>query len=748
MNIYHYMPLISSFFLLVLALFLLYHRNTSKSITGLAIFCGVAAVWQFDMFILYSSQPIEVLYTLRRIPRTFTMMLAPAYLNFIYTFLTRKRNDPIFFLAFAIGTCYAVFRFFHYTGESYYVMDQFYYPAKTVLLYSWYIYTITVIVYGFFLMLAKYNLSDNPRERLQFKFFYIAWLVIIIFNMDCFLLSFAVKIYHTTSVSIIVFVMILAYSILKYSLIDMERLIKRVSYFVMSMLLVVLPLIVLSDYVINHIMKLAGAQSMVIDAVVWSVVLFYFDRIKDFLQRMTDKIFFLPEYNYDDIVNNINYQFHEIDNVENLAVVAVDILTSALHVDTIGLFIVDRSSPGYNNIIYEAEEARSTISFSHPLIERLKNDKKNWLFLKEILEEDTDQATAIATLMKSLKATLIVSSVYNNLVMGFVSVGEKKTGTAIQNKDINLMTHLINQCMLVISKFYEIEEKARVKVEKELQEIHRQQLEEKNTQLNQKNIDLEQANDQIKKQQTMLVRQERLSAMADVVAGVAHEINTPLLAITLAMNYFKEFAEKSMLFIGEERLKSDEKLHLLYRDIMEYIPLTYGSLENIRNHISNIKSFIKFQQGEIVRFDINKEIDTTLRILQFKIPSSVIVRTHLAPGLPLIEGNAADINQVLMNVIVNSIEAIPKSRRGQIEVSTGVDDIHVVITIIDDGIGIEEKHLNKLFIEKFSTKKITGIGLGLPLSKEIIDQHHGSITINQNEPSGVTCVIQIPFVQK
>lgn len=257
--------------------------------------------------------------------------------------------------------------------------------------------------------------------------------------------------------------------------------------------------------------------------------------------------------------------------------------------------------------------------------------------------------------------------------------------------------------------------------------------------------ELQEALHQLKIQETMLVQQEKLAVLGDITASVAHEISTPLFAVTVGI-------DKLQKYVDVLRREHDNPADKNRSDWTEYIqkvhekyPLNMAALvtalDRIRNQVSNMKSFIKFQES-MDDFNVNNELDITLSIMNFKILSQMDIVLDKAPDIPNIRGNAAQINQVFMNVIKNAVDAKKDNSIGVLRIRTYQDDQYVHIDIEDNGIGMDEDVAKRLFVERFTTKK-DGTGLGLFICHDIIQRHHGRLSLKSKAGAGTTVTLSL-----
>ena len=223
-----------------------------------------------------------------------------------------------------------------------------------------------------------------------------------------------------------------------------------------------------------------------------------------------------------------------------------------------------------------------------------------------------------------------------------------------------------------------------------------------------------------------LLQSEKLSAVGKIAASLAHEINNPLQSI---MGY---------IGLASETLEADNPLH-------EYLNIASLELERIKNIVSELRAVSRKPQiKEKVPASLDEVIKRVLNLTKKKADENQIaIIYHAEENLPLVLMDSEQINQVILNMVINSFDSI--SGNGEITISTfsSVEDNNVIIRIEDNGSGIDPATINKLFEPFFTTKK-EGLGLGLHLSKAIIDAHKGDIKAENRRKGGAVFTISLP----
>lgn len=331
----------------------------------------------------------------------------------------------------------------------------------------------------------------------------------------------------------------------------------------------------------------------------------------------------------------------------------------------------------------------------------------------------------------------------------------------------------------VTKPFHTEEVLARINVHLQLRYLNKQlsyQKLELENRVIERTAELSEAIQELKQSQLQLVQSEKMSALGQLVAGVAHEINNPAGFITGNLSHLAEYTSKLINHLQiyhrlypntpEEIVINAKQIYLdeLIREIPEIITSMEVGIDRICNISTSLRNFSRSDISTKVEFDIHQGLESTLMILKPRLKSSKkhpeieVIKQY--GNLPLIECYPGQLNQVFMNLIANAIDALEESISGvekhkihnailTIRITTNVDyqrDL-VTIAIKDNGLGMSLEVQNQAFEQFFTTKGVgKGTGLGLSISRQIIEEkHQGKITCVSSVGNGAEFVIEIPI---
>ena len=238
---------------------------------------------------------------------------------------------------------------------------------------------------------------------------------------------------------------------------------------------------------------------------------------------------------------------------------------------------------------------------------------------------------------------------------------------------------------------------------------------------------LEQTVTTLKTTQEQLVQSEKLSAVGEFVAGVAHELNNPLTAV-----------------MGFSEMLSKADVDPKYR---RQLDLIFKAAQRCQKIVQSLLSFARRHPPERRAVSMSGLVEAVLDLVAYPLRTGNIeVKLQLDPSLPPVLADAHQIQQVLLNIINNARQAIEAHQpSGRITITTELRGPNVQLTIQDDGPGISEENLRRIFDPFFTTKEVgKGTGLGLSLCYGIIKEHGGSITPSSRRGEGATFIIELP----
>ncbi len=280
----------------------------------------------------------------------------------------------------------------------------------------------------------------------------------------------------------------------------------------------------------------------------------------------------------------------------------------------------------------------------------------------------------------------------------------------------------------------------------DLVEIRTIELTEANKQLKQEIDERKRAEEELKSTQAQLAQSEKMAALGTLVAGVAHEINTPVGAINSMYDTLMRAVEKLKCTIettySEDR-KEYQKVSRLFKIIEDANQVIASGTQRVTNIVRRLKSFARLDEAELLEVDIHEGIENTLVIVHHELKHKAVVERNFG-DIPPISCYPRQLNQVYLNLLVNAIQAIED--KGTITITTFQKNDYVHIQFKDTGVGIPKERLNKIFDPGYTTKGVgVGTGLGLSICYQIVRDHYGEILVESEVGKGSTFTIILPL---
>jgi len=297
---------------------------------------------------------------------------------------------------------------------------------------------------------------------------------------------------------------------------------------------------------------------------------------------------------------------------------------------------------------------------------------------RPLLVTDVTQEQRYVQLKEEIKSELAVPLILDEKVIGVLNVDSTRMH-AFDEEDVELLTLLSKQSAQVI----------------------------RNGQVHQKMLALE---EQVR-------RAERLATVGELAVGLAHEIRNPLTIVKMLFESGSRFDARDREIIREE-------------------------MSRMNRIVSNLLDYSRPLEARRERCDLNTSLENALILLSHEFTrAKITVVKNLAAELPSVLADSVQLQQVILNLLINALEACPEE--GKISISSGVRGPHIIIVIQDTGSGIPAEIQKKLFVP-FTTTKPKGLGLGLSIVKRIIDEHEGTIEIESKLAQGTLVKIAFP----
>ncbi|MBU0672663.1 MAG: hypothetical protein KJ732_06525, partial [Candidatus Margulisbacteria bacterium] len=430
------------------------------------------------------------------------------------------------------------------------------------------------------------------------------------------------------------------------------------------------------------------------------IIAMIFQPLRDAVQNLVDRVFFRARYDYQRILNKYSHALAQpMADLRRFSRIAPYLLTKAMNLKGASFMVLDRES---HNFVVRAGErdalelVGSTIQEKSLLISELRNIKKE-LSLEEVMslartsEKDKAKYEAIADEMRSLKTVLAIPSISESeyfkqpTLLSVLNLDKKLSDESFSGEDIKFLDTLANQATISIEYAFIFEE--------------------------------------LRKNQERVVRSEKLAAVGSTTAGVAHELKNPLTYLSAVAQVLpKKWDDPKFRETVSQMLPSEvQRMQLIVEGLLDYSRTRELMLKPV---------------------DVQTIIEKALALLTYEVKKKkVYIKTDYGHKQKAL-GDPNRLMQVFMNLLANAVQAMGE-KGGDLKIITTDTDHEVRVNISDTGSGIAPDKLKKIFDPFFTTKE-SGTGLGLPISKKIVDEHNGSLYVDSKVGEGTTFTVCLP----
>jgi len=456
------------------------------------------------------------------------------------------------------------------------------------------------------------------------------------------------------------------------------------------------------------------------------LIAFVFGPLKSNVQNFVDRIFFKGKYDYQKTIKHVSQMVVSVLDFDAIAKLLMDTVADTMIVDHCVLFLSGISGKKFVNFAARGKQMNS----DQPLTWNENSALVRWMqthrqpVMKDSLKKQTLKAMSPDVLsdMEALNAEIALPLIFEETLNGFIVLGEKRSGDLFIQEDVDLLETLSSQSALAIenARSYKVIDDLNKHLEKKVEERTRA---------------LKEALFEKERTQEQLIRSESLAAIGQLVAGVAHELNNPLTSAT------------SLVQSVIEDIEQWDTENPLDEDLIDDLKFVDQELVRARSIVSSLLGLSRQTQTYLESVGINSVVKDALRVMynQYKHCDLKIVENY-APELPDIQGNFANLGQVVLNIIHNAIQAVVDIK-GTVFLSTQFDTHanQVVFSCKDTGPGIPVSIRKDIFKPFFTTKAVgDGTGLGLYICHEIVRKHGGTLKLEDFDGPGALFEVRLP----
>jgi len=266
---------------------------------------------------------------------------------------------------------------------------------------------------------------------------------------------------------------------------------------------------------------------------------------------------------------------------------------------------------------------------------------------------------------------------------------------------------------------------------------------------------LTEAHEELKRTQQQLVQSEKMASLGLLVAGVAHELNNPISFVLGNVHALQRYAERLQSYLdaihgganGErrEQLRRELRIDHIVRDLKPLIEGTIEGAERTRDIVDGLKRFSAKDRDQEGRFNLTEVLERAVHWVVKASATPLEVAWDVPPDIP-VSGSLGQLQQVMVNLVQNALDAAGKGGHPRLEISARTADGDVEVRFRDNGPGIEPQHLSHVFDPFFTTKPVgKGTGLGLSISFGIVERHGGKLSAANHPEGGAVFTLRLPL---
>jgi signal transduction histidine kinase len=626
------------------------------------------------------------------------VFIAPVFTLFCASFVKVKLSSLIHIINYLFGFVFILFIYtplFAIGGEDFLIFHGW--PRPGPLFHLVLTYFGINVIFGHILLFKKYRAAKESIIKNQIIYILLGAICGFLGGSVNFLLWYRIPLLPVTTILVSLWAPLTAYGILRFRLMDIKLVIKRTMAYSLSAGLLMAFFIVIVLSITDFLSAYTDVDSLKVSIFAAFVIALLFNPLRNKVQILVDNIFYMKTYDYYDTIQKVSHNLATMFNVNEIHSYVGDMILTTVGLKSIFLL---SATPGEDYGLVHARSFRRKVhegveglDEGYGTIKILKDSELIQMLIKsgDILIKDELAGTYdkpdhgvvsdIEHTLNPFKGEAVVPIFVDGKLMMLFILGEKLSGDIFSQEDINLINTISHQTSIALKN-------ARLYSEK--------------------------------------ITAEKLASIGMVSATFAHEIRNPLTSI-------KTFAQ----LIPEKYTDKEFREH--------FSKIVVDEIERIDSLIKDLMSFsskhVSFPENEL---DITELVDETVDHLKVKLElenKSIDVEKCYNRDKIKILGDSKKLKQAFANILNNGCQAI--TNEGLLKVNINPNGQKVDVSITDSGKGISQGEIVNIF-EPFYTTKPMGVGLGLAISKKIIEDHGGRIAVESKLLQGTTFTVSIP----
>lgn len=734
MSPYSIPPLVGSIFSIFIGSVVLSKNIRSQNNLSFFLFCLSLFVWLFGYTVAYSVKDAATALFFCRVACTGACFTAPAFYHFSVSFLEVHKERRLAWLSYLVMAFIAPFSmaspyFLSGTWDyhwGYYSKAGLLHPVYLVIFFG-------MFGRGFYLLYKAIRKQGTGVRKLQLRYVFIAYVIALLGAID-YIPKYGVEFYPFGFIFEILFSSIVAYSIVRYRLLDITVAVTRTAVFTgVYTLLLGLPLLGAVTWR-AQIENLFGSWWWVGFWLLGVVLATAANAVNLLFRRKAEARLLREQRRYQTMLLHAAKGMTEIRDLGRLLKLLSRLLLRAMKLTHVGIFLWDDTREQYVQQVQvrpsqKASPSSAACDTHDSLIlwlmqERAPVVREEISQLVDTKRSRTVSLPRLQTRLKNLDAAVVVPSFVNDRLIGFLVLGNKRSGTMYSEDDLNMLQTMANQTALAIenAQFYKKD----------------------------------------REHQAELFHASSIADLGTMASSMSHLLNNPFCIISGTA----QTREEQLRYLLRNGSALSESVRQLLQAELE-------SLQSIQEETTKGSNIIASMRGITTPHDpfrpmrLTESVSVALPVVKHKIPFDQFdFRQEFPADLPRIWGSCSQLSQCLLNLIENAWDAIQLKEQRLNKQHSGYKGLiclaisttsetdpatkkmtpWVVLSLSDNGMGIKPEDLRKLFIPFYTTKATAekGNGIGLYIIRKIIEGHGGTISVDSTYGTGTIFKIRLP----
>ncbi|MDD5218686.1 MAG: ATP-binding protein [Candidatus Omnitrophica bacterium] len=686
--------------MLVLGVFVYsHHRKSLTHISYLSV-CLSTGLWLLvNYFAISSTNDAAALFWAKFVYIGITMVPVSMYffsVAWLDLYPQKKGRVKLYYLIGAVFILLFLGTDLFVTGVYHYFFG--YFSKLSAWSYAYLAFWFWVSADFFITLFQGYRRETVAMKKMHIQRVLIAFVIAFGGSVD-FWVTLGFEVYPVSFLTVGLFALICGHAIISYKLMDIETVVHKTLMWLAASSFVYVPILLLSYYLQPWYREASALQVSVLCVAVFCVLTIYLKNV----QPHIDHWFQRRKFDLDKASEGFIGDIVHLKSPSELIAKIEKTIGKTLYAERVSVFLYKASQKGYLLVNRGLDDkAPVELPEQNPFVKWLA--EHNELVYRDFIESDPQYESVrgdALTYFGKLDAVIAIPLVLDESPLGIINVSRKANLKAFSAYELHFLKRFKNESTIALSNsllYGRIEEEVKLRTQ-ELVETQQQ-----------------------------LIQAEKLATMGTLAGGVAHEINNPLTAILtnvqMLMADTTDEMEKESLELIEQ---ATERCRVIVKKLMVYArkPMEAAAVQMV---------------------DLAQVIRNTVEFLRYQFQQDNIEIVLKMPAPAHVHANQNEMEQVLTNMLLNARDAIKEAKHtGTVEIVLGETPDQVTVEIKDDGCGMPEDRVTKIFDPFYTTKDVgKGTGLGLSICQAIIEKCQGSITVKSALKKGTTFRIQLP----